>query len=221
MHLTDIELRALPFEQGQKDYTDDAGTGLSVRIGRRRKTFVLLIRRGDKRERATLGHYPDLFLSQARERARDLLAEARLSKEDEPAAMTFTAAFDQFKAIHIPTMRPGSQEQAIRLLTTRFAALSHRRLTDLKTSELAATIDSICASSSIGATGAATSTKTQFHGSRLRAHLNPGSESSLTMSCAAFGTARLKTVLARSSACSSSRPSGKANGMPLSPILFR
>ena len=143
MHLTDVKLRVLPFEQGQKDYTDDAVTGLSVRIGRRRKTFMLLVRRGDKRERIALGHYPHLSLSQARERARDLLAEARLSKEDGPVAMTFTTAFDQFKAIHIPTMRPGSQEQAIRLLTTRFVALNRRRLTDLKTSELAATIDAI------------------------------------------------------------------------------
>ena len=45
---------------------------------------------------------------------KDLLAEARLAK-DQPAAITFEAALELFKTLHIPTMRPGSQEQAIRI----------------------------------------------------------------------------------------------------------
>jgi hypothetical protein len=144
VNLTDLKLRSLPFENGQRDYIDDAVRGLSVRIGKRRKTFVLTIRRGDKREKVSLGRYdpPHFTLSMAREKAKDLLAEARIAK-DQPAAMTFEAAFELFKTLHIPNMRPGSQEQAIRILSKRFTALTHRRLTDLRTSELAATIDVI------------------------------------------------------------------------------
>jgi integrase len=146
MKLTDLSLRALPFGEGQRDYTDDAVKGLSVRVGRRTKTFLLMIRRADSRERVTLGQYdpPHFTLSMAREKARDLLAEARI-KKDQPAAMTFQAAVEKFKSLHIPTMRPGSQKQAIRIFAKRFTALSHRRLTDLKTSELAATLDAVTA----------------------------------------------------------------------------
>jgi hypothetical protein len=58
MHLTDLKLRALPFEDGQRDYPDDATTGLSVRVGKRTKTFMLMLR--NPRRRITVGHYPDL-----------------------------------------------------------------------------------------------------------------------------------------------------------------
>jgi hypothetical protein len=74
MHLTGLKLRALPFEDGQRDYPDDATIGLSVRVDKRTKTFTLMPR--NPRRRVTLGRYPDLTLSRARERARDLLAEA-------------------------------------------------------------------------------------------------------------------------------------------------
>lgn len=141
MNLTDLKLRALPFEDRQRDYPDDAVAGMFLRVGKKTKTFMLTIRQPTRR-RITIGRYPDLTLSKARERARDLLAEARLAK-DQPITMTFKATFELFKTIHIPTMRPGSQEQAIRILSTRFAALRHRRLTEIKTPELAATIDAI------------------------------------------------------------------------------
>ncbi len=142
MHLTDLKLRALPFEDGQRDYADDAVSGLSVRVGKRSKTFMLLIRSGTSRTRLKLGQYPDLTLSQAREKARDRLAEARVKKE-QPRSLTYESAFQQFKALHVPTMRPGSQHHCIRILTTRFTALRKRKLTDIKTTDLAEAFDAI------------------------------------------------------------------------------
>jgi hypothetical protein len=44
MHPTDLKLRSLPFETRQRDYPDDATTGLSVRVGKRTKTFMLMLR---------------------------------------------------------------------------------------------------------------------------------------------------------------------------------
>ena len=44
-----------PFEDRERDYTDDAVNGLSVRVGRRTKTFLFTIRRADYRERVIPG----------------------------------------------------------------------------------------------------------------------------------------------------------------------
>jgi integrase len=94
------------------------------------------------RRYATLGRYPDLSLANAREKARDVLAAARL-KKDEPVSLTFAAARDQFLKLHVPTMRPGTQKECTRILSTRFKAIERRRLTELKTSELATILDGI------------------------------------------------------------------------------
>jgi integrase len=147
VHLTDLKLRALPFEEGQHDYTDDAVRGLSVRIGRRTKTFLLIIGKGSGRRRVKVGQYPDLTLAEAREKARDLLAEARLRKDEERRSTTFGAAFEQYKRVHLPTMRLGSQQHCVRLLTTRFASLHKRKLDDIKTAALANALDAINAPS--------------------------------------------------------------------------
>ena len=143
MHLTDLKIRALSFEERPRDYNDDAVTGLFVRVGKHRKTFMLTIRTATDRWRVKVGCYPDLSLAQAREKARDLLAEARLKKDEERHPTTFGTAFEQFKAVHVPTMRPGSQLHCVRLLTKRFAALHKRKLDDIKTADLANALDAI------------------------------------------------------------------------------
>jgi len=58
MHPTDQRIRALPLSQnGQRHYIDDAVLGLSVCVGTRKKPFTLIVRKGDKRKRFTLGPY--------------------------------------------------------------------------------------------------------------------------------------------------------------------
>jgi len=143
--LNDLRLRSLPFADGQHDHHDSAVPGLYVRVGAKTKTFMLTVRKGDRRRRVKLGMYPDLSLSKAREKARDLLAEARVNKSEPPAALTFADARDRFYQIHLPTMRPGSRHQARRLLDSHFSSLAKRRLPDLKTSELTAILDAITA----------------------------------------------------------------------------
>ena len=56
MRLNDARLRALPFEDRQRDYPDR--DGLFVRIGRKTKTFMVTIKEGDRRKRIAIGHYP-------------------------------------------------------------------------------------------------------------------------------------------------------------------
>jgi integrase len=143
MKLNDAILKALPFQQGQRDYPDSAVSGLSVRVGTRTKTFMLTLHNPHRR-RMSLGHYPDLSLAAAREKARDLLAEARFKKST-PVSLTFDAALEQFKRLHVPTMRRLTQKECTRLLTRRFTALSNRSLAAIKTSELAIILDGIAA----------------------------------------------------------------------------
>src|SRR5215204_2491421 len=138
-----MQLRSLPFlPTGQKDYPDR--DGMFVRVGKARKTFMCVIRQNGRRSYVTLGHYPDVNLSKARSLAKDKQAEARLAKAA-PITMTFKAALELFTTHHIPTMRPGSQAQATRLLTKRFSQLHPRRLPDLTTPELATALDAIAA----------------------------------------------------------------------------
>lgn len=145
MKLTDATIRALPHpERGQRDYVDAALRGFTLRVGTRTKTFMQIVAQGSRRSRVRIGSYPDWTLAKARERARDLLAEARVKKVEQPAALTFRDGLDRFYNLHVPSMRPNSQRQCRRILNTYFApTLGKRQLPDLKTSELAALIDLI------------------------------------------------------------------------------
>src|SRR5229473_400078 len=100
MHLTDIAIRALPHPTaGQKDYVDDLQPGLLVRVGKRTKTFMMVVAKGKNRERVTLGRYPNTSLADARSRAKALVGEAQ-DRKNKPPRMTFEEAFTLFKHTH-------------------------------------------------------------------------------------------------------------------------
>src|SRR3954470_19428381 len=94
--LTDAKLRSLPFENGQRDYPDR--DGLFIRVGKTRKTFMVTLRHGGKRKRLAIGHYPDLALSAARARARDLQAE----NNTETDTLSFEDALETYYRIYGP-----------------------------------------------------------------------------------------------------------------------
>ena len=57
MRLTDQGIRGLPFtEKGRRSCTDDSVHGLAVCVGTRTKTLTLIVRRGERRKRHTLGN---------------------------------------------------------------------------------------------------------------------------------------------------------------------
>ena len=88
--LTDAKLRSLPFEQGQRDYPDR--DGLFVRVGRKTKTFMATVYVTGKRQRIAIGHYPDIGLSAARARVRELKSEAANKSETPHLTVTSTTA---------------------------------------------------------------------------------------------------------------------------------
>ena len=141
--LTDMQIRSLPFVEGQQDYPDDTVSGLAIRVGRKTKSFMLTVRHGIKRQRITLGHYPDLSLSKAREAARDRLAEARIKPQESPT-LRFSEAFDTFERLHLPTIRPGTRYECERSLRKYWLpALATRHLTDITTPMIAGVLDRI------------------------------------------------------------------------------
>lgn len=71
MHFTDISIRQLPFEEGQKRYWDDSTPGFGITVGKRTKTFIVMF--GRDRTLKTLGRYPTVSLQDARKAAKKLL----------------------------------------------------------------------------------------------------------------------------------------------------
>ncbi|MEM0911385.1 MAG: Arm DNA-binding domain-containing protein, partial [Pseudomonadota bacterium] len=73
-NLTDTMLRSA--EPG-KVLWDNALKGFGVRVGKTRKTFIVLIESG---RRKSIGHYPDMTLAEARREAKRTLAEKTLGQ---------------------------------------------------------------------------------------------------------------------------------------------
>jgi integrase len=143
MHLSDATVRSLPFIDGQRDYPDDLVRGLSILIGKRTKTFMLLTRANGIRKRQKLGTYPDeLSLARARELARDILAKTRLSKI-EIDRTTLGDAFELYQKTHLARLRPGTREEQTRLIRRHFLRLAERNLDDIKSRHVAPLIDAI------------------------------------------------------------------------------
>jgi hypothetical protein len=70
LRLTDLSISKLPHSKVQITYLHEGGLpGFGVRVGARRKTFVLMVRRG---RRIKLGNYPFTSLKDARLEARSL-----------------------------------------------------------------------------------------------------------------------------------------------------
>ena len=144
MRFTDQSIRALPFtEDGQKEYRDDLVRGLSVLVGKRTKTFMVTVRAGNRRHRQSIGQYdpPQYTLAMGRERARDLLAQARLAKTQAPR-ISFNEAFRTYDRVHVSQLRPQSQRQIRRNIETHFMpSLGKRALTDIKATDIAPLLD--------------------------------------------------------------------------------
>ena len=74
---TDRWLRSVgPFDK-TTEFVDLACPNLWVRIGKRRKTFSVLIGPASGRRRIAVGHYPTISLTDARRKATELLADPR------------------------------------------------------------------------------------------------------------------------------------------------
>jgi integrase len=110
-HLTELTVRSLR-ETGS--YLDDTTPAFGIRVGKNRKAWFVI--RGQDRLRTTIGHYPDISLSEARKKALVLLG----SRTERSVAPSFHDAREQFIETHSAHLRASSAYQLQRTLRRYF-----------------------------------------------------------------------------------------------------
>jgi integrase len=121
LKFSDATLRALKApERGQTDYADSLTPGLSVRVGKRTKTFMFRRVIGGRRERITIGQYADVTLARAREKSRQLRAEKTLGLAVAKPSSSFPECLEEFLAIKRQANRPNTIRFTERLLRKHF-----------------------------------------------------------------------------------------------------
>lgn len=98
MRLTDMTIKMLAApERNQRTYFDDSLPGFGCRVTAAGvRSFVVV--HGRNRQITTIGRYPVVSLSQARQRAREVLAERVLGKTHTPSHVAFGEAVETFLA---------------------------------------------------------------------------------------------------------------------------
>ena len=124
VYLTDVVVSRLN-ELGT--YFDETTPAFGIRVGKNRKTWIVI--RGRERVRTRIGRYPAVSLAKARKQALVLLGSPVEPQVEVPK---FAEAVQQFYAIHVPTMKPKTQYQIKRVINRYFdRPLQHKRLDEI------------------------------------------------------------------------------------------
>src|SRR5579862_156807 len=146
MKLTDLAVKNLAVETGQRTFFDDTLKGFGVRVSPRSKTFVLVIHRGNRNKWETLGKYPVVSLGKARDEARNLLSAVQLGIRPEPPAMTFEEAYALFLASYKEKNREKTVYEMERLVRRHLLPKLRRQpLSEISTHDLASIVDKLLA----------------------------------------------------------------------------
>jgi integrase len=139
--LTDMTLQKLPIpERGQKLHSDDSLPGFAVRVSQGgTKTFLAIV--GKERRFITIGRYGIVTLSQARERAKNILAEHQLGIVRKPVP-TLGETLRDYLARREKEVRESTQ-QADGYLFKRVEPLKNRRLDEITPADIEQVIDAI------------------------------------------------------------------------------
>src|SRR4051812_31433903 len=107
--LSDLVIRALQApERSAKIIYDDIVPGFGVRVTKNKvKSFILTY--GRRRRRQTIGRVGVLSLRDARQRAKEMLAEITLGKE-RPRSLSWKSAVEEFIASKKEKLRDGTIE---------------------------------------------------------------------------------------------------------------
>ena len=144
VRLTDALIRSLKPKDKRYDVYDASQPGFGVRVATSGAlSWVLLTREGGRRKRVTLGGYPAISLSKAREAARVALSEIHEGTFDrKKASMTFEAALVEWYAREQRARKSFWQvEQAIRLHVLPF--LGRHQLDQITKADLMRVIDRV------------------------------------------------------------------------------
>ncbi len=134
--LTDIAVRALKPAGKQVTYWDANLPAFGVRVGKNRKTFVVMI--GRERKLICLSHYPETPLASARAEAKKLLA----NYEAKGTTQTFYTALEQFLDTRL--LRASTARENKRLLERHFLPkFRNAALSDITTHEIHDILDGL------------------------------------------------------------------------------
>jgi integrase len=139
--LTEIGVRnAKAPDHGQITLWDEAVKHFGVRISQGgTKTFIVM--HGRLRERITIGRYPAITLAQARERAKEILAERVLNKDRVPD-ITFDEAQKTYFTILRQKNKPSTVAEYERIFARHLLPrLRHRNLADIRAHDIVVLID--------------------------------------------------------------------------------
>ncbi len=131
-------------ERGQYVIFDDLVKGFGFRLSQGgARSWVVVISRNTKKKKVTIGRYPEISLSEAREAARTLLAKSTLAPQKAKATVIsfadgVTLFLDTYAGQH---QGAGWGKEVKRHLTTHFAALHGRQLRNIETEDVAKIVD--------------------------------------------------------------------------------
>jgi hypothetical protein len=129
-HLTDIAVSRL---RTPGTYFDDATPAFGLRVGKHRKTWIVM--RGKERVRTKIGHYPTVSLADARKQAKELLTETPTKNE----RVTFDMAYDVYKRETLPSKKLRTQDDYQRVLGKHLQPrLGGKRLSEITYDNVAA-----------------------------------------------------------------------------------
>lgn len=124
-------------------YFDEKTPAFGIRIGKNRKTWIVI--RGRERIRTRVGHYPALPLAEARKKALVLLGTPL---EQNPVS-TFAEGRELYLRTHCAQkQRERTRKETERLLTKHFAPLNRKKLSAITTGQLTEIIDGLLATPS-------------------------------------------------------------------------
>lgn len=144
MKLTDLAVKNLAAESGQRTFFDDTLKGFGVRVTPKSKTFVLVIHRRNRNKWEVLGKYPVVSLSRAREEARNRLSAIQLGQRSTAPIMTFEEAYALFLASYKAKNRPKTIYEMGRLVNRHLMPkLKRNTLDEITTQDLTTIIDKL------------------------------------------------------------------------------
>jgi integrase len=133
--LTDLTIQNFKYQHPQVTFWDALLPAFGVRVGSRSKTFIVM--HGQARKRKTLGRYPDMKLTEARDLARKFMTASGVP---EHPSVTLAGAVNEYLR-NIKT-RSRTTAEYERLLGRHFLpALGHRPLEQLTARDILAITD--------------------------------------------------------------------------------
>jgi integrase len=139
IRLTDLSLRSLKFSDTQVTYWDETQRAFGVRVGRRSKTFVVVV---DGGRRLKVGTYPDMKLQDARKMARQLLSDP--ASQARRRTISVEQAVILFLETRAQKNRPSTKAETERLLRRHLLPdLARSQLSNVNIDEITAIIDEL------------------------------------------------------------------------------